>query len=185
MTEAITPRDLAFVRRAVELALAAEAEGNLPIGAVLARGEEVIAEGGNEMLVPGFLPGNHAEVVTLRRAPPSAWEDPGSLTCYSTLEPCVMCTGTLLLHGVGRVVFGATDPGGGGGVLLPHLPPYYAGGKGVPEWLGPVLPELCDPLYLRALARFQRLPCAVTQACAVAQRDVEGDVPGKTEPCGD
>ena len=39
------------------------------------------------------------------------------------------------------------------------MPKYYAGGAYVPAWLGPALPEECDPLYARALERFDRLPC--------------------------
>lgn len=163
-------RDRRFLARAVEVALAAEAAGNMPVGAVLVRGDEVVAEGGNALLVPEFRPGNHAEVVTLRGAPVEAWEDPASLTCYTTLEPCVMCTGTLLLHGVGRVVFGAVDPEGGGRSILAHLPPYYADGRGVPSWEGPLDPETCDPLYERTRAAFQGLPCSVLQ-----DRDREPD----------
>ncbi|HKY03878.1 MAG TPA: hypothetical protein VJQ56_03260, partial [Blastocatellia bacterium] len=75
------------------------------------------------------------------------------------LEPCVMCMGALLLHGVGRVVFGASDPRGGAGVVLDHLPAYYANGAGVPLWIGPLMPEVCDELYRRAAERFDALPC--------------------------
>jgi tRNA(adenine34) deaminase len=81
------------------------------------------------------------------------------MTCYTTLEPCMMCMGTLLLHGVGRVVFGALDVEGGGGQMLSHLPDYYAGGAGVPLWVGPLLPDVCDRLYERVKARFDPLPC--------------------------
>jgi tRNA(Arg) A34 adenosine deaminase TadA len=70
-----------------------------------------------------------------------------------------MCAGALLLHGFGRVVFGARDTEGGAGFSLSRLPPYYAGGAGVPQWVGPVLPEVCDPLYQRSRARFDRLAC--------------------------
>jgi tRNA(adenine34) deaminase len=74
-----------------------------------------------------------------------------------------MCTGTLLLHGFGRVVFGAEDTEGGGSQMLAHLPDYYAGGAGVPVWVGPLLPEVCDPLYARVKARFDTLPCGKSQ----------------------
>jgi tRNA(adenine34) deaminase len=95
----------------------------------------------------------------LRRVPPELWAHAREMTCHTTLEPCVMCAGALLLHGVGRVVFGARDPEGGAGALLSHLPDYYAGGAGVPLWVGPVLPAVCDPLYARVNARFDALPC--------------------------
>jgi tRNA(adenine34) deaminase len=150
--------DLRHLRRAVQLALEAEERGNLPVGAVLTLGEEVVAEAGNAVLQPSFHPGRHAETEALRQVPASLWPRGRELTCYTTLEPCVMCMGAMLLHGVGRVVFGSRDTVGGAGYLLTRLPDYYAGGAGVPEWVGPVMPELCDPLFRRALARFDELP---------------------------
>ncbi len=154
-----TGQDVEFVRRAVRLALEAEAVGNLPIGCVLTLDGRVVAEAGNALLVPHYHPGRHAEIEALGRVPPALWARAKEMTCYTTLEPCVMCAGALLLHGVGRVVFGALDPEGGAGALLSHLPDYYAGGAGVPAWVGPVLPEVCDPLYARVNERFDSLPC--------------------------
>lgn len=151
--------DQRHLRRAVALALAAEQAGNLPIGAVITLDAEVVAEAGNALLVPVYQPGRHAEIEALSRVPAQLWPRARALTCYTTLEPCVMCCGALLLHGVGRVVFGASDPAGGAGALLEHLPPYYADKSLVPAWTGPLLPALCDPLYARVCARFDVLPC--------------------------
>lgn len=172
---ALDPIERAHLERAVVLALAAERAGNLPVGAVLARGATVVAEAGNTLLVPRYDPGGHAETTALRRVPEAVWTAlgapaatapgapaataPGALTCYTTLEPCVMCMGALLLHGVRRVVFGAFDPAGGARFVLPHLPPYYT--PGTLAWIGPALPEACDPLYHRTRARFETLPCGV------------------------
>jgi tRNA(adenine34) deaminase len=151
--------DLKHLRRAVQLALEAERLGNLPIGAVITLDGAVVAEAGNSILIPSYHPGRHAEIEALRLVPENLWPQSRRMSCYTTLEPCVMCMGTMLLHGVGRVVFGAQDPEGGAGKVLPFLPNYYADGLGVPEWVGPLLPELCDPLYARVNARFDRLPC--------------------------
>ncbi|HEV3468512.1 MAG TPA: nucleoside deaminase [Pyrinomonadaceae bacterium] len=150
--------DLRHLRRAVQLALEAEARGDLPVGAVITLGGEVVAEAGNAVLRPVYHPGRHAEVEALRRVPESLWPRARELTCYTTLEPCVMCMGAMLLHGVGRVVFGARDTLGGSGQLLARLPAYYEGGAGVPDWVGPAMPELCDPLFRRVLERFDELP---------------------------
>ena len=150
--------DARHLRRAVQLALEAEARGDLPVGTVLTLGGEVVAEAGNAVLQPVYHPGRHAEVEALGQVPASLWPRARELTCYTTLEPCVMCAGALLLHGVGRVVFGARDPLGGAGPVLTRLPAYYEGGAGVPEWVGPAMPELCDPLFRRALERFDELP---------------------------
>lgn len=151
--------DLRHVRRAVALALEAESRGDLPVGAVVTLGGAVVAEAGNAVLVPAYHPGRHAETQALARVPADLWPRAREMTCYTTLEPCVMCAGALLLHGVGRVVFGALDPLGGAGMLLARLPDYYAGGAGVPAWIGPVLPQVCDPLYRRVCAHFDALPC--------------------------
>jgi tRNA(adenine34) deaminase len=72
------------------------------------------------------------------------------MTCYTTLEPCVMCFGAVVLHRIGRVVFGAKDPRGGALALLGHLPRDVGGEIAHVEWIGPLRPDLCDPLSTRA-----------------------------------
>jgi len=149
--------DIDFMNRAVELALAAEAAGNLPIGALIVLDDEVVAEGQSELLKPRYAPGRHAEMRALSSVDDNLWPGAREMTCYTTLEPCMMCFGALLLHGVGRVVFGAYDVLGGAGTLLEHLPPYYEKAR-VFDWEGPLLPDVCDPLYARADELFAALP---------------------------
>jgi tRNA(adenine34) deaminase len=156
---ASTTQDMDHLRRAVQLALEAERRGNLPIGAVITLDAKIIAEGANALLVPRYHPGRHAEMEALGRVPEDLWPMSREMTCYTTLEPCVMCAGALLLHGFGRVVFGTIDPEGGAGALLSHLPDYYREGAGVPLWIGPQLTDICDPLYRRVKERFDTLPC--------------------------
>ena len=101
--------------------------GDVPIGAVVARGEEVLAAAGNERELRGD-PTAHAEVLALRAAAErlGGWRIPDSVI-YVTLEPCAMCAGAIVLARVPRVVFGALDPkvGAAGSVLdvlgEPHL----------------------------------------------------------------
>lgn len=152
-----TTFDEEMMSRAIALAIEAEREGNVPVGAVLVLDQAVIGEGKSTVLEPLYDPGRHAEIEAIARVEKSLWPRAREMTCYTTLEPCVMCAGTLLLHGVGRVVFGARDVLGGAGEMLHHLPPYYDGG-GVYRWEGPVDPERCDPLYRRADALFADLP---------------------------
>jgi tRNA(adenine34) deaminase len=160
MTHAqLAEADFTHMRRAIQLALEAEARGDLPVGSVVTLNDEVVAEAGNAVLVPSYHPGRHAETEALRLVPEGLWPRSREMCVYTTLEPCVMCAGALVLHGVGRVVFGARDPLGGAGALLAGLPEYYAGGAGVPAWVGPLMPELCDPLLRRVLERFDALPC--------------------------
>ena len=68
---------------------------------------------------------------------------------FTTLEPCVMCAGAILLHHIGHLAFGATDPYGGVGTSLGSLPPYFREEFSLIHWTGPVLPAECDPLYRR------------------------------------
>ncbi|PIQ24127.1 tRNA adenosine(34) deaminase TadA [bacterium (Candidatus Blackallbacteria) CG17_big_fil_post_rev_8_21_14_2_50_48_46] len=151
--------DRAFLNRAVELAQEAEAAGNMPIGSLIVLDGEIIAEGRNALLVPVYNPGGHGEIEAIKRVPAALWPRAAEMTCYSSLEPCLMCFGSLLLHGVGRIVFGALDLEGGAGCIQNHLPPYYPKVAPAPLWEGPLLPERCDPLYHRARARFISLPC--------------------------
>ena len=154
----MNPTDRAYMERAVELALQSERTGNLPVGALLVLDGTLIAEGMSAVMSPLYDPGAHAEMRALATADKALWPQAREMTCYTTLEPCVMCMGALLLHGVGRVVFGANDVEGGAGRMLSHLPPYYAG-RNVFEWVGPILPEVCDPLYRRTDEKFATLPC--------------------------
>ena len=142
------------LERAIAVALEAERRGNLPIGAVIVLDDRVIAEGYNAVVMPSRHPGRHAEMEALARVPDGSWMRSREMTCYTTLEPCVMCFGALLLHGIGRIVFGARDPQGGASVLLEHLPPYYAGPDWRPVMEGPLAADVCDPLYERAFGRY-------------------------------
>ena len=86
---------------------------DVPIGAVVARGEAVIGRAGNrrERLAD---PTAHAEVLALRQAGAAlgSWRLEGC-TMYVTIEPCAMCAGALVWARVDRLVFGAADPKAG------------------------------------------------------------------------
>lgn len=150
----LTAADERFLHHAVDLALEAERRGDLPIAAVIVLGEEIVAAAGNRSFTPSPHPGRHAEVLALAGIPEDLVARLPEMTCYCTLEPCLMCFGALVLHRVGRVVFGAADPRGGAVHLVEHLPPYVAAKAKTMSWTGPAWPELCDPLCQRALARY-------------------------------
>ena len=105
--------DRLWMARAVELAKAAEGEGEVPVGAVLIAGGRVLGEGYNRP-IGACDPTAHAEIVALRAAAAQAanYRLPGS-TLYVTLEPCAMCAGAIVQARVERVVFGARDPRAG------------------------------------------------------------------------
>ena len=135
---------------------------NLPIGCVIALDGHVIAEGENAVINPRYDPWRHAEIEAIRKVPVELWPRASEMTLYTTLEPCIMCLSTIILHGIGRVVYGAIDKRGGGSCILKHLPSYSDMG-GVPEVIGPVDPERFDKLYELSDRMFSNLPCAVKQ----------------------
>jgi tRNA(adenine34) deaminase len=98
---------------AIAEAAACAGSQDVPVGAVVARGEDVIAAAGNarERL---HDPTAHAEIRALRAASQAlgSWRLDGC-TLFVTLEPCAMCAGAIVLARVDRVVFGAADPKAG------------------------------------------------------------------------
>ena len=144
--------DAQCMQRAIELALLAEQEGNLPVGAVISLGGRVVAEGRSAIWVPEFDASRHAEMEALRAVPKDLWESSDEMSLYTTLEPCLMCFGSILLHRVGRVVFGSSDTYGGASSVLLHLPPYFRERIEKTQWLGPVMESECDPLCRRLMA---------------------------------
>ena len=128
--------DKKFMHRAIELALLAEREGNLPVGAVITLHGEVEAEGRSAIWVPKFDATRHAEIEALRAVRGDLWGSSAEMTLYTTLEPCLMCFGSILLHQIGRVVFGSSDSYGGAGSSLEHLPPYFHEQMKETQWLG-------------------------------------------------
>jgi tRNA(adenine34) deaminase len=105
-------------RRLMRLALAeaeraATASRDVPVGAVVARGEEVLGRSGNAR-ERDQDPTAHAEVLAVRAAAAAlgSWHLEGC-TIYVTLEPCAMCAGALVLSRIDRLVFGAPDPKAG------------------------------------------------------------------------
>ncbi len=98
---------------ALEDARDAASGGDVPVGAVVARGDEVLGRAGNAREREQD-PTAHAEILALRSAAPTAgsWHLEGC-TMYVTLEPCAMCAGALVLSRIDRLVFGAADPKAG------------------------------------------------------------------------
>src|SRR5580693_3417121 len=105
--------DIDFMRIALEHAAAAQVNGEVPVGAVLVRGEDVIATGANRPIA-AHDPTAHAEIEALRaggRALSSYRLT--DTTLYVTLEPCAMCAAAIVHARVRRLVFGAWDPRAG------------------------------------------------------------------------
>ena len=105
--------DRKWMRRALELADCAAAQGEVPIGALVVRADQVLGEGWNQVIGRAD-PSAHAEIVALRAAAASAgnYRLPGAVV-YVTLEPCTMCAGALVHARVARLVFAAREPKAG------------------------------------------------------------------------
>jgi tRNA(adenine34) deaminase len=141
--------EIIFLREAIRLAQEAEQKGNLPIGAVIVLDGEIIARGMNAIWRPAIELTRHAEMEALRSLLPHFRARCAEMTLLTTLEPCLMCAGAILLHNIGRVVYGSSDPYGGVSSCLHSLSPYFKHAYEASQWIGPALPEECDPLYLR------------------------------------
>jgi tRNA(adenine34) deaminase len=105
--------DEGWMRVALQEAERAAGWGDVPIGSVVTRGDQVLARAGNqrERLAD---PTAHAEILALREAAAAvgSWRLAGC-AMYLTLEPCAMCAGAIVLARVDRLVFGASDPKAG------------------------------------------------------------------------
>ena len=102
--------DEQFMRRALELARRAGEEGEVPIGAVVALGGDIVGEGWNRPIA-AVDPTAHAEIQAMRAAAKKLGNY--RLTAadlYVTLEPCDMCVGAMFHARIARCVYGATDP---------------------------------------------------------------------------
>jgi len=102
--------DETYMRRALELAQRAAGDGEVPVGALVVSGGQVLGEGWNRP-IGSCDPTAHAEIEAMRAAAAAMgnYRLTGA-TLYVTLEPCDMCLGAMFHARVARVVYGATDP---------------------------------------------------------------------------
>ena len=114
--------DRAMMRRALLAAEEAAGRGEVPVGAVVARGEDVLAVAANEREATGD-PTAHAELLAIREAANTlgGWRLAGC-TLYATLEPCPMCAGAAHAARLDRLVYAAPDPKAGYAGTLHNTP---------------------------------------------------------------
>lgn len=102
--------DETFMRRALELAQRAQAEGEVPVGALVVLEGKIVGEGWNRPIA-SCDPTAHAEIQAMREAAGALKNYRlAAATLYVTLEPCEMCLGAMFHARIARLVYGATDP---------------------------------------------------------------------------
>jgi tRNA(adenine34) deaminase len=105
-----------FMKKALGEAQTALTAGEFPVGCVMVHDEKILVSGARKGTTGGYPNEiDHAELVALRRlfrldSPVNMRE----VTVFSTLEPCLMCFGALMISGIGKLVFACEDPMGGG-----------------------------------------------------------------------
>ena len=114
-TGGMTATDVKFLRMAYEEAKAGYDEGGCPIGSVIAEGKRLISRGRNQR-VQGGDPIAHGEMDALRKA--GRQKSYRKMTLYTSLSPCMMCTGTIIQFGIPRVIIGENRNFGGNEELL-------------------------------------------------------------------
>jgi tRNA(adenine34) deaminase len=147
------------MQEAIRQARLAEEQGEVPIGAVIVQGGEIVGSGYN-LRETRNDPTAHAEMIAIREASErmNAWRLLGC-TLYVTLEPCPMCAGAILQSRVERVVYGAPDPKAGcAGTLMDLLQDHRFNHRS--PWTSGVLHEECASLltdfFRRLRSRQQR-----------------------------
>ena len=135
----LSDTDRRFLRIAYEEALAGFNEGGCPIGSVLAEGDRLIAQGRNQRVQNGD-PIAHGEMDCLRKA--GRQKSYRKMTLYTSLSPCMMCTGTIIQFSIPRVIVGEAQnfPGN----------PDFLRGRGVEVLIAD------DPDCIALMARFIR-----------------------------
>ena len=111
----LTVTEKKFLRMAYDEAKAGYDEGGCPIGSLLAEGERLISRGRNQR-VQASDPIAHGEMDALRKA--GRQKSYRKMTLYTSLSPCMMCTGTIIQFGIPRVIIGENRNFGGNEALL-------------------------------------------------------------------
>ena len=140
--------DEGYLREAISEAHAAEQFGEVPVGAIIVRNDEIIARGRNRVIADSD-PTAHAEMVVLRAAGVAVGNYRlQGCDLYTTLEPCAMCAGAILHGRIRRLIFAAPDPKAGACGTVLHVLNHPALNHHVEVTAG-LLAEECGALLSR------------------------------------
>ena len=144
-----------FIREALREAEAALARADLPIGAVVVHANRVVGRGSSTRITSGCHIA-HAELNALLSSSAYVGEHHDECVVYSTVEPCPMCLGAIVMSDIHHVVFGAFDYRAGASHMLEHVP-YVA--HHIRTYLGGVLEQDC----LRLIRRYSETDADIIQ----------------------
>lgn len=151
----ISDTDKQYIQHALMLANQAESEGEVPVGAVIVCGDQMIAEGWNQP-IQLHDPSAHAEMMVLRKAAKSIENYRlKNTTLYVTLEPCAMCAAAMIHARIERLVFGAYDPKAGAVSSVFKLLEDPRHNHAI-TWEGGVMAEACGAI-LKAFFKRRRM----------------------------
>lgn len=119
--------DTYFMKKALQVAREALIAGEFPVGCVLTSGDKILATTSRTGTAPDAVNEiDHAEMLALRKLADLRCPASAKITLYSTLEPCLMCFGAIVLSGIDKLVYAYEDVmGGGTGCDLTRMPPLY------------------------------------------------------------
>ena len=112
MADLISGQDAVFMLEALKEAESAAARGDYGIGAVIIHNGEIISRAGNRIISSGGFQWQHAENLASRQIENTSYFKPPlvkELSVYTTLGPCPQCWGMMVVNGIGKVVYGASD----------------------------------------------------------------------------
>ena len=130
------------MRYALDEAHKARERGDRPIGCVIVHDGEIVSRGGNRVYSDDSE-FEHAEIVALRSNAEYILKHSDQCVLYTTLEPCVMCLGTIVLANIHSVVYGAPDPARGGTAMYEKVE-YVQ--QSLHDYIGGVLKEECKAI---------------------------------------
>jgi len=136
----------AFMREAIAEAERALQRGDTPIGAVIVHEGQVVGRGGNERRTRGHHLA-HAELNALLSCPEVLGDHHDSCVLYTTVEPCPMCLGAVVMADIPHVVFGAHDYRAGAALIVERVP-YVA--HHIRTYLGGILEAECLDMVRRS-----------------------------------
>ena len=144
------------MKKTLEQAEKALFAGEFPVGCIVVMQNRIIVASSRSGTKDGSTNEiDHAEMIALRQLTQLGKNTDAKITLYCNLEPCLMCTGAILLHQIGRVMYGSADHYGGASMVIGHMPTYFEEEAAQTEWIGPAFAPECDKIFERVMKKVE------------------------------